>query len=191
MTDHLLGDRGGADRPLTAAVTRDIGHRGAKNGLRVHPFMRVEIAVLGGEEGVDDKRRHLADRHRDAPLGFEFGDEFAVRVIDLAADRGHVVRDPLEIRQIMAEIIETVSDSDRPARNTNHHEHESDARYTTQKRQQHHSLAVLAETHGPAPWVTREPCTAASREIPASRRKPLLSSCDKKQSRTRMVPDLC
>src|SRR3954452_722226 len=194
MADNLLRDRRCTDRPLPAVETRDIGHRGAEDRLRIDALMRVEVPVLGGEKGVDDKSGHFADRYGDAPLGLEFSDQLAVSIVDLAADRGDVIRDLLKIRQIVAEIVQAITDGDRSAGNAEQHEHEGETRYTAQTRQQHHSLAVLAETlwaepAGPTARITLKPAEwQLSSRTPASGRNPSRRHTIRNNPGDRMVP---
>ena len=48
----LLGDRGGADRPLAAVALHQVGDRGPQDGQRIDAFMTVEIPVLRRDEGL-------------------------------------------------------------------------------------------------------------------------------------------
>ncbi len=104
MADDLLSDRRCADRPLTTAEARDIGHRRAEDGARIDAVMRVEVAILRGEKRLDHQPRDLADRDRNAVLALEFGHEAAVPGIDLGAGGWLVIGELLMIRQLAVEM---------------------------------------------------------------------------------------
>ena len=132
MPHDLLGDRRGADRPLAALKTRDVGDRGAEDGNRVDPVMRIEIAVLGGQNRLDQCPRHLADRHDDAVFAGEFGHEPAVAGIHLGAGRRHIGGKLLMVRQIASEIDQRNADKAADPDRADDDDQEGDARHPAQ-----------------------------------------------------------
>ena len=98
MADDLLGDRRRAERPLTALKAQDVRHCGAEDGCRVDALVVVKVTILGGQDCLDHQPRNFGDRHRDAVLTLEFGHQSAVRGVDLAAGRWHVIAKLLIIR---------------------------------------------------------------------------------------------
>ena len=74
----LLGDGRGALRTPPAAVLLHEQHRGARDAGEVDAAVLVEILVLGGDEGIDDKLGHGLDRNVEPPLARVFGEQRSV-----------------------------------------------------------------------------------------------------------------
>ena len=96
---HLLGDGRGADRAPARLQIAHIGDDGADDALNVEPAMLIEVLVLGGDEGLDDAFGNGGDRHVDAPLAREFGDQRAVIGVDAGHHRRLVFGEDLVVRQ--------------------------------------------------------------------------------------------
>src|SRR5262249_51649557 len=58
----LLGDRGGALRPLVRSEVLQVEPPGAGDAVEIKAGMLVEILVFGGNEGIDDELRHRLNR---------------------------------------------------------------------------------------------------------------------------------
>ena len=82
---QLLGD--GAAALHDAAAAEVLVDR-ARDAHRIHAEVRVEARVLGGDDGLAERRGHLGERHEDAALDVELGDQLVVLVVDLGADAG-------------------------------------------------------------------------------------------------------
>jgi hypothetical protein len=132
MADHLLGDRRCAEWPLAALVADDVGHRGAEHGDRVDAVMAVEIAILGGEDGIDHLPRHPIDRHDDAVLAGELGHETAISGVDLGAAGRNEAGELLRVGQVAAEIAQCDADEGAAADHADDDEDEDDARQPAQ-----------------------------------------------------------
>ncbi len=66
--------------------------------------MRVEVLVLGREEGVDDQLRNRIDRNKQAALDRELGQHAAVAGVKPGQNRRLVVLELLIVRQAAAEM---------------------------------------------------------------------------------------
>ncbi len=75
--------------------------------------MTVEVAILGGEKGLDHHPRDFSDRHGTAVLALEFGHEAAITGIDLGAGGRLVIAELLIIRQLAPEMRQ--GDADKAA----------------------------------------------------------------------------
>ena len=73
---QLHGDR---REPLRKAHRHEVVLDGAEDAPIVDPVMLVEALVFGGDEGLADGERDLAQRQHGAPLGTELADQPAVR----------------------------------------------------------------------------------------------------------------
>jgi hypothetical protein len=82
---QLLGDGAAAfhDAPATEVLVDRPG-----DAHRVHAEVGVETCILCCNNGLLERRRHLAERHEDASLDVELGDRLIVLVVDLRADAG-------------------------------------------------------------------------------------------------------
>jgi len=87
----LLGDGRGALRTAAAAVLLHVEQRRPRNAEKVDAAVLVEVLVLGGDEGVDDERRHRLDRNVEAPLARVFGEQRTVGGMDPRHHRGLVI----------------------------------------------------------------------------------------------------
>src|SRR5229473_3978088 len=145
MADHLLGDRRRADRPLTVAEANDIGHRRAEDGAGIDAVMRVEVAILGSQKGLDHYPRNLADRHGNAVLALEFGHEAAVAGIDLGASGRLVFGELLVIRQLAPEMRQGDADKAADPERGDDEENEDETRDPAQSPQhQRRSAAAVS-----------------------------------------------
>ncbi len=97
---HLLGDGRGADRAPARLQIAHIGDDGAEDALNIEPAMLIEVLVLGGDEGLDDAVGYGGDRHIDAPLARELGDQRAVIGVDAGHHRRLVFGEDLVVRQL-------------------------------------------------------------------------------------------
>ncbi len=73
---------------------------GAGDGERVDAAMGPELLVLGRDEGLLQHVRDRADRHEDAPLGGELGQQPLVPGIDPAHHLRLVLPQPVQRRQL-------------------------------------------------------------------------------------------
>ena len=96
----LLGNCRGADRAPARRRVAQIGDDGADDALHVEAAMLVEVLVLGGDESVDDAGRDRGDRHVDAPLARELGDQRAVIGVDAGHHGRLVFRQDFVVRQL-------------------------------------------------------------------------------------------
>ncbi len=79
---ELLGDGAAA---LHDAPAPEVLVDRARDAGRVHSVVGVEARVLGGDDGVAQGLGDLRERHEDAALDVELGDELVVVVVDLRA----------------------------------------------------------------------------------------------------------
>ncbi len=96
---HLLGDGRGADHAPSRLHGAQIGDDGAQDALNVEAAMLIEILVLGRDEGLDHAVGNGGDRHVDAPLARELGDQPAVIGVDAGHHRRLVFGEHLVVRQ--------------------------------------------------------------------------------------------
>ena len=79
LLDHLLGDRRAA---LHRAAVGLVGDEGADGALEVEGAVLVEAVVLDRDDRLDHGPRDRGQRHVDAVLVVERGDQVAVDVVD-------------------------------------------------------------------------------------------------------------
>src|SRR6185436_8511429 len=94
---QLLGDGAPA---LHHAAVAEIGVGGAADAPDVDPEVRIEARVLHRDDRVAQVRRDLLERHEDALLGLELGDELVVARVDAAADARRVLLQRLDRGQV-------------------------------------------------------------------------------------------
>jgi hypothetical protein len=75
------------------------------------PGMGVEVLVLGRDEGLLHQVGHLVDRHEDAPLAGELGDDVAGAGVDAGQDLRLVLAELLVARQVMAVDLDETGDA--------------------------------------------------------------------------------
>ncbi len=170
----LLRDGRGSDRALPFLIAPDIRHRGAEDRDRVHPLMRIEIAILGGEESVDQHRRNIADGHRHSVLALELDHEAAVRGVDLRTGRRHIARQLLVARQFATEIDQTDPSNPGSSDRGDYDEDEGDSGERAQS--PHHCCTAVTRPNNAAPpriivvSIIGDPSAMSpSQLIPASR----------------------
>ena len=79
---ELLGDGAAA---LHDAPAPEVLVDRARDAGRIHPVVGVEACVLGGDDGLAQRLGDLGERHEDAALDVELGDQLVVVVVDLGA----------------------------------------------------------------------------------------------------------
>jgi hypothetical protein len=95
---HLLGDGRGAAQPPALGRLDDRG----RDAARVEARMLVEVAILGGDEGLPDLVGDLVDRGEDAALAGELVHELALARIDPAEREGLVLGELGVVGQVPA-----------------------------------------------------------------------------------------
>ncbi len=104
----LLGDGGGADRAAAAAHLHQVGEGGARHRTRIDALVGPEVLVLGGDEGLLDHVRDGGERHEDAPLLCQLGDQARVAGVDAAHHRRLVLPQAVHGRQLGGQLLERV-----------------------------------------------------------------------------------
>ena len=97
---HLLGDGGGALRTAPFQHQADILDRGAQDAGGIDAGMVVEIAVLGGGEGLLHQLGDEGGGHEDAPLMGKLAQHRAVAGIDPGGDGRLVILQRFHAGQI-------------------------------------------------------------------------------------------
>ncbi len=105
VAGDLLGDGGGADRAAVPAHLHQVGDGRAGDGAGVDALVGPEILVLGGDEGLLDHVRNGGERHEDAPLLRQLGDQAVIAGIDPAHHRRLVLAQPVHRRQFGRELL--------------------------------------------------------------------------------------
>jgi len=98
VLDDLLGDGRAA---LVGLARDDVAHEGPGDGQVVDALVLVEGLVLGREKGPRQVVGHLAQRGQEALLAVEVAEYLAVAGVDRGHQRGAVVGDVLEARQVL------------------------------------------------------------------------------------------
>src|SRR5215471_20562411 len=76
-------------------------------------MVAVKVSVLRGKEGVDDPLWDRLDRHKNAPLGSEFGQQATITRVNTGHDRRLIMCELLVIGQLAVEAPNC--DADEPA----------------------------------------------------------------------------
>ncbi len=93
---HLLGDGAAA---LHDAASLEVFPGGTDDGDEVDPPVLVEIGILGGDEGLEQRLRHSLNGHDDAPLFRVLGNHLTVGAVDLGDDRRTIIGEGFHQRQ--------------------------------------------------------------------------------------------
>ncbi len=121
-TGELLGERAA---PLRAAQPDHVGDQGAGDPPGVDPDVRLEARVLGGDQGVEERRRHLVEGHHDPLLGAELVEDLAVGAVDRRHHRRLPILKAADLRDVEGqEVAEpcTRSDGEREGGGQDNHQ---------------------------------------------------------------------
>ncbi len=112
----LLGDRRTAalDRGIAVDARHDVVAQRTDHAVDRNPVVRVEILVLGGDEGLQQLGRDGLDRLEQPPLMRIFGQQRAVGGVDARRDGGLVVLEHGIIGQPRRHLIEIDDARDDP-----------------------------------------------------------------------------
>src|SRR6185312_8952817 len=130
---HLLSDGRGADHAPSGLHRAQIGDDGPQDTLNVQAAMLIEILVLGGHEGLDDTLGNGGDRHVDAALARELGDERAVIGVNAGHHRGLVFGQHFVVRQLTRYLPQHEGCSARDGDEQNHARSEHETQKTQEK----------------------------------------------------------
>ena len=142
----LLGDRGGALRPLSAAVVLHQQQAGTRDAGEVEPAVLVEALVLGRDEGVQDEFRDRLDRQIETPFARILGDQRAVGGVHARHHRRLVVLQLRVVREILGEVPEQAG----RARDADEEQHGAERENPAKKAKQKSHCRPFARPFRPA-----------------------------------------
>ena len=111
--------------------------------------MGVEVAILGGEKGLDDRPWDLADRHRDTMFALELGHQAAVAGVDLGAGCRQIIGKLVVIRELAPELRQSNPDEAADPDRGDDENDEGGARDPAQSPQHQRHTARAANPAGP------------------------------------------
>ncbi len=117
--------------------------------------MMVEVGVFGGEDALDQRRRHVFLRHHDALLDGVFGEGDAVAVVDPGDDGRLVLVDPFDGRNLDG-VREEEADrrtGDQRAEDDEHSRAEPVPRGSRCDVELWHALSVLQRADAEGQWL--------------------------------------
>ena len=179
--EEVLGDLlrdGGCALHMLGALQQD--HHGARDAFRIDAVMRVEILVLGRDEGMLHQRRNRIARQIEPALARIFGQNRAVARVDAGHDRRLVV---LELRGV-GQILRIGVDHRSDRHGADHEKDRAGRKYEAEKAADHpHIDRLCSMVTDQTPRFSRRPgvedvCTPVIHgRLPTGPRHPRTRRC--------------